>query len=153
MYSLCAGDPDEANSNRGLQWDDADLRRAVPRTGALWRGVWEKQSVRGSRQRSGEVLHSIMVQKASSRCSFNSGWCRPMFIELHSDLWPFLLLVSFLINYEKLKCRLGEIYDSKIHLEEDLRTQVEDYRETDRKMNSLRPDLIQLRNIRDQYLK
>ncbi|XP_070774516.1 phosphatidylinositol 3-kinase regulatory subunit gamma-like isoform X3 [Enoplosus armatus] len=61
-------------------------------------------------------------------------------------------LESFLINYEKLKCRLGEIYDSKIHLEEDLRTQVEDYRETDRKMNSLRPDLIQLRNIRDQYL-
>uniref|UniRef100_A0A8C9X679 Phosphatidylinositol 3-kinase regulatory subunit gamma n=1 Tax=Sander lucioperca TaxID=283035 RepID=A0A8C9X679_SANLU len=61
-------------------------------------------------------------------------------------------LESFLINYEKLKCRLGEIYDSKIHLEEDLRTQVEDYRETDRKMNSLRPDLIQLRNIRDLYL-
>nr|XP_019967565.1 PREDICTED: phosphatidylinositol 3-kinase regulatory subunit gamma-like isoform X1 [Paralichthys olivaceus] len=61
-------------------------------------------------------------------------------------------LESFLINYEKLKCRLGEIYDSKIHLEDDLRTQVEDYRETDRKMNSLRPDLIQLRNIRDQYL-
>uniref|UniRef100_A0A3Q3F1E2 Phosphoinositide-3-kinase regulatory subunit 3 n=1 Tax=Labrus bergylta TaxID=56723 RepID=A0A3Q3F1E2_9LABR len=58
----------------------------------------------------------------------------------------------FLINYEKLKCRLGEIYDSKIHLEEDLRTQVEDYRETDRKINSLRPDLIQLRNMRDQYL-
>lgn len=61
-------------------------------------------------------------------------------------------LESFLINYEKLKCRLGEIYDSKIHLEEDLRTQVEDYRETDRKINSLRPDLIHLRNIRDQYL-
>lgn len=67
--------------------------------------------------------------------------------------YPLPLLDSFLINYEKLKCRLGEIYDSKIHLEEDLRTQVEDYRETDRKMNSLRPDLIQLRNIRDQYLK
>ncbi|XP_076001159.1 phosphatidylinositol 3-kinase regulatory subunit gamma-like isoform X2 [Genypterus blacodes] len=61
-------------------------------------------------------------------------------------------LESFLINYEKLKCRLGEIYDSKVHLEEDLRTQVEDYRDTDRKINSLRPDLIQLRNIRDQYL-
>uniref|UniRef100_A0A3P9IX64 Phosphatidylinositol 3-kinase regulatory subunit gamma n=1 Tax=Oryzias latipes TaxID=8090 RepID=A0A3P9IX64_ORYLA len=61
-------------------------------------------------------------------------------------------LESFLINYEKLKCRLGEIYDSKIHLEEDLRIQVEDYRDTDRKINSLRPDLIQLRNIRDQYL-
>ncbi|XP_015228494.1 PREDICTED: phosphatidylinositol 3-kinase regulatory subunit gamma-like [Cyprinodon variegatus] len=61
-------------------------------------------------------------------------------------------LESFLINYEKLKCRLGEIYDSKLHLEEDLRTQVEDYRETDRKINNLRPDLIQLRNIRDLYL-
>ncbi|XP_046882964.1 phosphatidylinositol 3-kinase regulatory subunit gamma-like [Hypomesus transpacificus] len=61
-------------------------------------------------------------------------------------------LESFLINYEKLKSRLGEIYDSKVHLEQDLRTQVLDYRETDRKINSLRPDLIQLRNIRDQYL-
>lgn len=61
--------------------------------------------------------------------------------------------LSFLINYEKLKCRLVEIYDSKVHLEQDLRTQVEDYRETDRRINSLRPDLIQLRNIRDQYLK
>ncbi|XP_037314662.2 phosphatidylinositol 3-kinase regulatory subunit gamma-like [Pungitius pungitius] len=61
-------------------------------------------------------------------------------------------LESFLINYEKLKCRLGEIYESKIHLEDDLRTQVEDYRETDRKINSLRPDIIQLRNIRDLYL-
>ncbi|XP_027875382.1 phosphatidylinositol 3-kinase regulatory subunit gamma-like isoform X1 [Xiphophorus couchianus] len=61
-------------------------------------------------------------------------------------------LESFLINYEKLKCRLGEIYDSKLHLEDDLRTQVEDYRETDRKINNLRPDLIQLRNIRDLYL-
>uniref|UniRef100_A0A3B5LGU5 SH2 domain-containing protein n=1 Tax=Xiphophorus couchianus TaxID=32473 RepID=A0A3B5LGU5_9TELE len=59
---------------------------------------------------------------------------------------------DFLINYEKLKCRLGEIYDSKLHLEDDLRTQVEDYRETDRKINNLRPDLIQLRNIRDLYL-
>jgi phosphoinositide-3-kinase regulatory subunit len=46
-----------------------------------------------------------------------------------------------------------EIYDSKVHLEDDLRTQVEDYRETDRRINGLRPDLIQLRNIRDQYLK
>lgn len=73
--------------------------------------------------------------------------------DLRPPLTSLFSIRSFLINYEKLKCRLGEIYDSKIHLEEDLRTQVEDYRETDRKMNSLRPDLIQLRNIRDQYLK
>lgn len=61
-------------------------------------------------------------------------------------------LESFLVNYEKLKCRLGEIYDSKLHLEQDLRSQEQDHRETDRKIHSLRPDLIQLRNIRDQYL-
>lgn len=59
---LCdAGDPDEANSYRGLQWDDADLRGAVSWTGALRRGIWEEQSVRGSRQRSGEVLQYVVV--------------------------------------------------------------------------------------------
>ncbi|XP_010888345.2 phosphatidylinositol 3-kinase regulatory subunit gamma [Esox lucius] len=61
-------------------------------------------------------------------------------------------LESFLMNYEKLKSRLGEIYNSKVHLETDLRNQVQDYRETDRRINSLRPDLLELRNIRDQYL-
>ena len=56
------------------------------------------------------------------------------------------------MNYEKLKSRLGEIHDSKISLEQDLKTQALDNRETDKKMNSLKPDLIQLRKIRDQYL-
>ncbi|KAM6963391.1 phosphoinositide-3-kinase, regulatory subunit 3b (gamma) isoform 2-T2 [Aplochiton taeniatus] len=57
-----------------------------------------------------------------------------------------------LMNYEKLKSRLGEIHDSKVRLEQDLKTQALDNRETDKKMNSLKPDLIQLRKIRDQYL-
>ncbi|XP_041125987.1 phosphatidylinositol 3-kinase regulatory subunit gamma isoform X1 [Polyodon spathula] len=57
-----------------------------------------------------------------------------------------------MINYEKLKSRLGEIHDSKIRLEQDLKKQALDNRETDKKMNSLKPDLIQLRKIRDQYL-
>uniref|UniRef100_A0AAY5EMU4 Phosphatidylinositol 3-kinase regulatory subunit gamma n=1 Tax=Electrophorus electricus TaxID=8005 RepID=A0AAY5EMU4_ELEEL len=57
-----------------------------------------------------------------------------------------------MMNYEKLKCRLGEIHESKIRLEQDLKTQALDNRETDKKMNSLKPDLIQLRKIRDQYL-
>uniref|UniRef100_A0AAY4CQA8 Phosphatidylinositol 3-kinase regulatory subunit gamma n=1 Tax=Denticeps clupeoides TaxID=299321 RepID=A0AAY4CQA8_9TELE len=57
-----------------------------------------------------------------------------------------------MMNYEKLKSRLGEIHDSKIRLEQDLKTQALDNRETDKKMNSLKPDLIQLRKIRDQYL-
>ncbi|XP_034559596.1 phosphoinositide-3-kinase, regulatory subunit 3b (gamma) [Notolabrus celidotus] len=57
-----------------------------------------------------------------------------------------------MMNYEKLKSRLGEIHDSKVRLEQDLKTQAMDNRETDKKMNSLKPDLIQLRKIRDQYL-
>ncbi|CAL8349692.1 unnamed protein product, partial [Gadus morhua 'NCC'] len=57
-----------------------------------------------------------------------------------------------MMNYEKLKSRLGEIHDSKVRLEQDLKTQAMENRETDKKMNSLKPDLIQLRKIRDQYL-
>ncbi|KAG2461891.1 P55G kinase, partial [Polypterus senegalus] len=57
-----------------------------------------------------------------------------------------------MMNYEKLKSRLGEIHDSKMRLEQDLKNQAMDNRETDKKMNSLKPDLIQLRKIRDQYL-
>uniref|UniRef100_A0A8C9SNJ1 Phosphatidylinositol 3-kinase regulatory subunit gamma n=1 Tax=Scleropages formosus TaxID=113540 RepID=A0A8C9SNJ1_SCLFO len=57
-----------------------------------------------------------------------------------------------MMNFEKLKSRLGEIHDSKSRLEQDLKKQALDNRETDKKMNSLKPDLIQLRKIRDQYL-
>ncbi|XP_069581656.1 phosphatidylinositol 3-kinase regulatory subunit alpha-like isoform X1 [Brachyistius frenatus] len=55
-------------------------------------------------------------------------------------------------NYDKLKSRISEIVDSKRHLEVDLKTQAADYREIDKKMNSIKPDLIQLRKTRDQYL-
>ncbi|KAF7645338.1 hypothetical protein LDENG_00206290 [Lucifuga dentata] len=57
-----------------------------------------------------------------------------------------------LLNYEKLKSRLGEIHDSKLLLEQDMKTRTMNHRETDKKMNSLKPDLIQIRKIRDQYL-
>uniref|UniRef100_A0A672HWM8 Phosphatidylinositol 3-kinase regulatory subunit alpha n=1 Tax=Salarias fasciatus TaxID=181472 RepID=A0A672HWM8_SALFA len=55
-------------------------------------------------------------------------------------------------NYEKLKSRISEIVDSKRRLEEDLKKQAADYREIDKRMNSIKPDLIQLRKTRDQYL-
>ncbi|XP_049630739.1 phosphatidylinositol 3-kinase regulatory subunit gamma isoform X1 [Suncus etruscus] len=57
-----------------------------------------------------------------------------------------------MMNYDKLKSRLGEIHDSKVRLEQDLKKQALDNRETDKKMNSIKPDLIQLRKIRDQHL-
>ncbi|KAM6948774.1 LOW QUALITY PROTEIN: phosphatidylinositol 3-kinase regulatory subunit beta [Aplochiton taeniatus] len=55
-------------------------------------------------------------------------------------------------NSERLQSRVTEIHDSKSKLEQDLRQQVSDNREIDKKMNSLKPDLMQLRKIRDQYL-
>ncbi|MBN3315564.1 P85B kinase, partial [Atractosteus spatula] len=55
-------------------------------------------------------------------------------------------------NSEKLKSRVTEIHDSKRKLEQDLKKQATDNREIDKRMNSLKPDLMQLRKIRDQYL-
>ncbi|XP_018601449.1 phosphatidylinositol 3-kinase regulatory subunit gamma-like isoform X2 [Scleropages formosus] len=55
-------------------------------------------------------------------------------------------------NSEKLKSRVAEIHDSKMKLEQDLKKQASDNREIDKRMNSLKPDLMQLRKIRDQYL-
>ncbi|NXC32530.1 P85A kinase, partial [Campylorhamphus procurvoides] len=55
-------------------------------------------------------------------------------------------------NFEKLKSRISEIVDSRRRLEEDLKKQAAEYREIDKRMNSIKPDLIQLRKTRDQYL-
>ncbi|XP_077332465.1 phosphatidylinositol 3-kinase regulatory subunit beta [Lithobates pipiens] len=57
-----------------------------------------------------------------------------------------------LMNAEKLKSRVTEIHDSKKKLEQDLKKQANENREIDKKMNSLKPDLLQLRKLRDQYL-
>ncbi|XP_076978265.1 phosphatidylinositol 3-kinase regulatory subunit beta [Tamandua tetradactyla] len=57
-----------------------------------------------------------------------------------------------LLNSERLKSRIAEIHESRTKLEQELRTQASDNREIDKRMNSLKPDLMQLRKIRDQYL-
>uniref|UniRef100_A0A8C2VUA2 Phosphoinositide-3-kinase regulatory subunit 2 n=1 Tax=Chinchilla lanigera TaxID=34839 RepID=A0A8C2VUA2_CHILA len=57
-----------------------------------------------------------------------------------------------LLNSERLKSRIAEIHESRTKLEQDLRAQALDNREIDKRMNSLKPDLLQLRKIRDQYL-
>uniref|UniRef100_A0A452TXE1 Phosphoinositide-3-kinase regulatory subunit 2 n=1 Tax=Ursus maritimus TaxID=29073 RepID=A0A452TXE1_URSMA len=51
-----------------------------------------------------------------------------------------------------LKSRIAEIHESRTKLEQELRAQASDNREIDKRMNSLKPDLMQLRKIRDQYL-
>lgn len=56
------------------------------------------------------------------------------------------------MNSEKLKSRITEIHDSKMKLEQDLKKQASENREIDKRMNSLKPDLMQLRKLRDQYL-
>ncbi|XP_053178970.1 phosphatidylinositol 3-kinase regulatory subunit gamma-like [Scomber japonicus] len=55
-------------------------------------------------------------------------------------------------NSDELQSRVEEIHNSKKKLEEELRRKVLAHMEVDRKMNSLKPDLVQLRKIRDQYL-
>lgn len=56
------------------------------------------------------------------------------------------------MNSDKLKSRVAEIRDSKMKLEQDLKQQASENREIDKRMNSLKPDLLQLRKLRDQYL-
>uniref|UniRef100_A0A4W6E2X9 Phosphoinositide-3-kinase regulatory subunit 2 n=1 Tax=Lates calcarifer TaxID=8187 RepID=A0A4W6E2X9_LATCA len=55
-------------------------------------------------------------------------------------------------NSDELQLRVEEIHNSKKKLEEELRKKALAHKEVDRKMNSLKPDLVQLRKIRDQYL-
>lgn len=74
-----------------------------------------------------------------------------MFFNLHQTQ-SIIVALRIMGNYEKLKSRISEIVDSKRRLEEDLKKQAADYREIDKRMNSIKPDLIQLRKTRDQYL-
>ncbi|XP_036969548.1 phosphatidylinositol 3-kinase regulatory subunit gamma-like isoform X2 [Acanthopagrus latus] len=55
-------------------------------------------------------------------------------------------------NSDELHTRVEEIHSSKKKLEEELRTKALAHMEVDKKMNSMKPDLVQLRKIRDQYL-
>ncbi|XP_049588152.1 phosphatidylinositol 3-kinase regulatory subunit gamma [Syngnathus scovelli] len=55
-------------------------------------------------------------------------------------------------NPDELQSRVEEIHNSKIKLEEELRRKVLAHMELDRKLNHLKPDLVHLRRIRDQYL-
>uniref|UniRef100_A0A3Q3RSJ4 Phosphatidylinositol 3-kinase regulatory subunit beta-like n=1 Tax=Mastacembelus armatus TaxID=205130 RepID=A0A3Q3RSJ4_9TELE len=53
---------------------------------------------------------------------------------------------------DDLQSRVEEIHNSKKKLEEELRKKALAHMEVDRKINSLKPDLVQLRRLRDQYL-
>ncbi|XP_028299907.1 phosphatidylinositol 3-kinase regulatory subunit gamma-like isoform X2 [Gouania willdenowi] len=53
---------------------------------------------------------------------------------------------------DELQSRVEEIHNSKKKLEEELRNKMRAHTEVDNKINDLKPDLMQLRKIRDQYL-
>lgn len=55
-------------------------------------------------------------------------------------------------NSDELQSRVEEIHSSKKKLEEELRNKALVHMEVDRKMNKLKPDLVELRKLRDQYL-
>ncbi|KAM9831497.1 phosphatidylinositol 3-kinase regulatory subunit gamma-like [Neosynchiropus ocellatus] len=54
---------------------------------------------------------------------------------------------------EDLQARVEEIHNSKKKLEEGLREKALAHMEVDKKINQLKPELVQLRKIRDQYLQ
>ncbi|XP_029005318.1 phosphatidylinositol 3-kinase regulatory subunit gamma-like [Betta splendens] len=55
-------------------------------------------------------------------------------------------------NPDELQSKVEEIHNSKKKLEEELWKKALVHMEVDKKINSLKPDLVQLRRIRDQYL-
>jgi len=91
---------------------------------------------------------SIPVQSIIAWCNFEFKTCFGFYIG--GKLFHCLFRIQS--NSEKLKSRVTEIHDSKRKLELDLKRQATDNREIDKRMNSLKPDLIQLRKLRDQYL-
>ncbi|XP_029562502.1 phosphatidylinositol 3-kinase regulatory subunit gamma isoform X1 [Salmo trutta] len=55
-------------------------------------------------------------------------------------------------NWDKLKSQVTESHDRKRKLGQDLKEHATDNREINKKMSSLKTDLVQLKKIRDQYL-
>lgn len=109
------------------------------------------------RSASAEKASRSFAEKATTRRSRGSLARVPLFPALRY-VWLKYLEEAFSQffriqnNSEKLKSRVTEIHDSKRKLEQDLKLQGTDNREIDKRMNSLKPDLIQLRKLRDQYL-
>lgn len=91
---------------------------------------------------------TISIQSIIVWCNFELESCFGIYIR--GKLFHCLFRIQS--NSEKLKSRVTEIHDSKRKLELDLKRQATDNREIDKRMNSLKPDLIQLRKLRDQYL-
>ncbi|XP_067370323.1 phosphatidylinositol 3-kinase regulatory subunit gamma-like isoform X2 [Channa argus] len=55
-------------------------------------------------------------------------------------------------NSDELQSKVEEIHNSKKKLEEELKNKALAHMEVDKKINSLKPDLVRLKKIRDQYL-
>ncbi|XP_077981754.1 phosphatidylinositol 3-kinase regulatory subunit alpha-like [Glandiceps talaboti] len=70
----------------------------------------------------------------------------------HKDAIPPDERQRLMENYGLLKSRVEEIKVKKEQLEFELKRQAEENRNLDREMNSLKPDIIQLRKLRDQYV-
>lgn len=112
----------------------------------MGKGPWGWKEHPGSGQSRG--THSPRLQQRAAGWSWQAASLASPTLA-HSQ--P-LLSPRILMNSEKLKSRITEIHDSKMKLEQDLKKQASENREIDKRMNSLKPDLMQLRKLRDQYL-
>lgn len=146
LSSALQGPAKQADRYRGVQWNHPDLWRGVWNPGTLLQGIHRHVPDAGRRHRDGEV-----------RCGFGLVFrARRPGLRSFARLVPrsFLSLPPLRIqnNSGELQSRVEEIHSSKKKLEEELRTKAMAHSEIDNKMNRLKPDLMQLRRIRDQYL-
>nr|XP_006819735.1 PREDICTED: phosphatidylinositol 3-kinase regulatory subunit alpha-like [Saccoglossus kowalevskii] len=70
----------------------------------------------------------------------------------HKDAIPAEERQKLMENFRLLQLRLDDILSKKEQLEQELKRQAEENRNLDREMNSLKPDILQLRKLRDQYV-
>lgn len=78
--------------------------------------------------------------------------CRLALIYLILPFLPSPHSLRIQSNSDELQSKVEEIHSSKKKLEEELRSKALAHMEIDKKMSRLKPDLMQLRKIRDQYL-
>ncbi|KAL4673779.1 hypothetical protein H8959_017713 [Pygathrix nigripes] len=116
--------------------------------GGCWKGPWdnELQMKRTAIEAFNETIKIFEEQgQTQEKCSKE-------YLERFRREGNEKEMQRILLNSERLKSRIAEIHESRTKLEQQLRAQASDNREIDKRMNSLKPDLMQLRKIRDQYL-
>lgn len=71
----------------------------------------------------------------------------------HHNNCPAAEVQPLLQNFQLLESRLAEIQESRHNLEEEIHKEVEENRERDRRMNSIKPQIMELKKSRDEVIQ